>query len=135
MYYQAQLVVPRNTLKSNPLVYRLNVYPGVTEEVWVGFPPGCAGLVHVQIWDKGWQVWPTTPGTSFCWDNYIFNFEDRYPITAEPLQFVVKAWNLDDTFDHSIFFAVTIEHTTPEVETTSLMLQLEAFGIVGAQGG
>jgi hypothetical protein len=135
MLYRATITIPRNTLKTDPLIERVKVYPGITQRVWVGFPPGCAGLVGVQIWHKGWSVWPTTPGEWFTWDGYVFSFEDRYPVVSEPLTFIVKAYNEDDTFDHTVFFMVTIPHTSPEQESLDLMATLEGYGLLGMQGG
>ena len=108
MIYKIDLPTPANTLKAKPKVYRVRVYPGVTKRIWIGFPRGCYGLCHVQVWHWGWQVWPWSPDDSFHWDDYMFTFEDRYRLTAEPLEFVVRTWNLDDSYAHTPTFAVTV---------------------------
>jgi len=128
--FQAEILTPANTPASRPIKTRLAVYPGITGRTWVGFPPGPKGLAHMQIWHSGWQVWPWTPGTSFHWDNHIFTFQDRYPITVEPLEFVVKTWNLDDSYPHALTFMVTVEPAPPPEEVRELHRTLEALGLL-----
>jgi len=130
MLFQAEILTPANTLASAPIVTNLAIYPGVTKRVWAGFPRGCFGLAHMQIWHWGWQVWPWTPQTSFHWEDYMFTFEDRYPITEEPLYFVIKTWNLDDSYPHTLTFAVTVEAAPPEEELRELHEALVQLGLL-----
>ena len=130
MLFQAEILVPANTLAANPLITRLGVTSGISKRIWAGFPKGCYGLAHMQIWHWGWQVWPWTPRTSFHWNDHIFSFEDRYPITEEPLELVIKTWNRDDSYDHTLTFMVTIEPAPPEEEIRELRATLLALGIL-----
>ncbi len=130
MIFKAEILTPANTLPSAPVITRLGVYPGVTRRVFVGFPRGCCALAHMQIWHWGWQVWPWTPQTSFAWDDYTYTFEDRYPITEEPLELVIKTWNFDDTYPHTLSFAVTLDPEPPEGELDTLRETLQMLGLV-----
>lgn len=130
MFFQAEIEVPPLTLPSAPIVTRLAIYPGVTTQEWVGFPRGCYGLAHMQIWHWGYQLWPWTPQTSFHWDDYMFTFFDRFPITEEPLELVIKTWNLDDTYPHTLLFATTIDAAPPEEEIRELRRRLEMIGLL-----
>jgi len=121
MFYQREVLIPANTPARTPVVDRLNVFPGLATHAWFMFPAGCYGLAHIQVWHQGWQIWPWTPLESFHWDNHVFDFEDRYPIESEPYEFVVKAWNEDDFFSHSIIFAVTVD-PAPQAESYSSMV-------------
>ena len=129
MFFQCEVLTPANTPASSPIVTRLAVYPGVTRQVWVGFPRGCFALAHLQVWRWGWQLWPWTPQQSFHWDNYVYTFEDRYPILNEPLELVVKTWNLDDSYDHTLTFACTVEPAPSEAELRELREVLEGLGL------
>jgi len=130
MFYKIDLTVPPLTSRYSPVEVRVRVFPGVTRRVWVMFPPGPKGLTHVVIYHWGWQVWPWAPGTDFAWDNYVYTFEDRYPITAEPLEFVMKGWSDDDFYEHKVSFAVTIDAAPPEEEIRELRETLLALGLV-----
>ena len=120
MLYKIDMLTPANTPKELPVVWRVKVYPGVTRRVWVGFPKGCAGLCHVQVRHWGWPVWPWSPEDSFHWDDYMFTFEDHYPLTTEPLEFNILTWNLDDTFAHTPTFAVTVEPSPKMLDVSAI---------------
>lgn len=125
MYYAKTLTVPPRTEESNPVIRRVKVYPGITQRVWIGFPPGCCGLAHMVIYHGGVQVWPTTADEDYSWDAYMYTFEDHYPILAEPLEFTLKAWNEDDSYEHMLYFAVVIEYSEVEMIVPSVAEVLE----------
>jgi len=60
----------------------------------------------------------------------MFDFADRYPLTAEPYEFVVKTWNEDDFYLHMPTFMVLVEPAPPEEELRRLHRTLEALGIL-----
>ena len=124
MLFHKTLSVAANTLEKDASCVKVNVAPGLTDYVWVGFPPGCKGLVHVAICHLHWQVWPWTPGEYFAWDGYVFLFRDRYPITQPPFELMLKAWNEDDTYSHKVTFGVTIEPMAPMTEISALEMVL-----------
>jgi len=109
MFYSVSIATAANTAEADAVETPVGVVPGLTQHVWVGFPKGCVGLVYAQIYHVTRQVWPTTPGASFNWDDFVFDFDDRYPLVTEPFEFVVKTWNLDDSYRHTVLFAVTVE--------------------------
>jgi len=39
----------------------------------------------------------------------MFTFADKYPLTAQPFEFVVKTWNRDDFYPHTPVFMVLVE--------------------------
>lgn len=130
MFYSTEIVLPANTPELTPIIKRLGVHPGVTQHVWFGFPAGCYGLAHIQVWHAGWQVWPLTQRESLHWEHQVIDFDDRYPISAEPYEFVVKGWNLDDSYQHTLWFAVTIEHEASIAGTAGLWQVIQDLGIL-----
>jgi len=123
MFYKVDLDVPPLTSYITPVEQRVRVFPGMVKRVWIMFPPGPKGLAHVVIYHKGWQCWPWAPGTDFAWDNFVYTFEDSYPLTAEPFEFVMKGWSDDDFYSHKISFAVTVE-PAPAVPTHASIQQV-----------
>lgn len=64
------------------------------------FPPGSSGLLHVSVWDGGYQVWPSEPGETFFGDNTLISFPDRYYIDSVRKALIIQSYNLDDTYAH-----------------------------------
>jgi len=130
MLYKIDCPTPANTPASHPVINRVRVYPGIVTRVWVGFPRGCYGLAHLQVWHWGWQVWPWSPQQSFHWNDYMFDFSDRYPLTTEPLEFVVQTWNLDDFYAHTPTFAVLVDPAPAAGELEGLLRSLQELGLL-----
>lgn len=108
MYYQQEITIPANTSESGYITEVLKLAKGKITRVIVGFPLGCAGLVHITINDKGWQLIPWSPGKNLAWDNYVFDLGINYRIDAEPYELVLRGWNLDDSYAHTLFVGVLL---------------------------
>uniref|UniRef100_A0A6H1ZPA0 Uncharacterized protein n=1 Tax=viral metagenome TaxID=1070528 RepID=A0A6H1ZPA0_9ZZZZ len=76
---------------------------GLVYRVEFQFPAGCAGLAGVIVTDGGFQVWPSTLGKWFATDNFTIGFDDMYLKGSDPFQFDFWGYNLDDTYDHTIY--------------------------------
>lgn len=80
----------------------LKVTKGLVYKVEFHFPPGCGGLVHMAVFDGGFQVWPSSSGVNFHTDNFAISFEDIYMKLAAPFQFDFYGYNEDETYEHTI---------------------------------
>lgn len=100
MIYTADISTDANTDSGNKKHTELFVTSGLVYKIEVDFPDGSAGLLHCQVYDKGFQLWPTTPGADFHSPGYVISFEDTYLKKAAPFQFDVFTWNTDDTHNH-----------------------------------
>lgn len=113
MYYKWERSIPANTLEADAIEERLQLTWGTIREIHVGFPPGPAGLVHLQVRDKGWQIVPWTPLQSLAWDNYVFVLPCDYRLDVEPYDLMIRAWNLDDSYTHTVFVGVVLDENVP----------------------
>jgi len=129
VFFQATLTIQANTTELSPVTGRLKVAPGITDYVFIGFPPGPRGLVRFAVWRSNYPLWPSVPGEWFAWDNHVYTFRDRYPITDEPLELILKGWNEDDTYPHAVTFALTIETAPDEQELRDLRRSMEMLGL------
>lgn len=109
MLYKVECPTPANTSWRTPIVTRCRVYPGEVMRVWIGFPKGCYGLAHLQVWHHSSPVWPWSPADSFHWNDYMFTFADKFPLKAAPYEFAIKTWNFDDFYPHTPVFMVLVE--------------------------
>lgn len=109
MFYDLSLTIPKNTSEAVPLELPLILCRGVINHVEIGFPPGCAGLAHLQIRRALHQLWPTNPSGSFNTDGYNILFDEAYELFFEPYLVDLVAWNLDDTYPHTLEVRIGIE--------------------------
>jgi len=80
----------------------LKVTRGLVYKVEIDFPPGPTGLLKVQIYDGGHQVWPSTPGEYFVTDGYCISFDDTLLKLVAPFQFDIYTWNEDTVHAHGV---------------------------------
>ena len=108
MIFTIDLTIPKNTSSSSPYKEPLIISSGLIYRVEFQFPPGCAGLAGLVVADGGFQIWPSTPGKWFVTDNYVIAFDDLYEKEQPP--FVLDFWgyNLDETYDHTIYCRIGI---------------------------
>ena len=102
MVFSTSITTTNGTAKKDAKKTVLKVSKGLAYRFVVEFPPGCCGLLHVQIFDGNYQVYPASMDDSFHSDARAIFFEDLYLKTAAPYEFSIKTWNLDDTWDHTI---------------------------------
>lgn len=75
---------------------------GIIYQISIFIPPGCSGLTGVAVFDGNYQIWPTNPDVYFVGDNLYIDFPDSYYKLQPPYQLIIKTYNTDDTYDHSI---------------------------------
>lgn len=102
MIYSHKITIAASKPASDPQHDVLKVTKGFVYKVEVHFPPGCAGLAHIAIFDGGFQCWPSTTGDSFNTDGYCISFDDSYLKLVAPYQFDIYGYNEDDTWPHTI---------------------------------
>ena len=102
MIYTASIDTVSETSKAAAQITRLPVAKGLVYRFEVEFPPGCCGLLHCQVFDGSYQVYPTSRDDSFHSDARNIGFDDSYLKTAAPFEFTIKTWNLDTCYAHLI---------------------------------
>lgn len=108
MFYEFAIAVPANTTAAAPVEQEIRITQGVVTRVEVQFPNGCAGLAHCKILHQESQKWPTPPSTSFASDGYTIAVDENFEVDTEPYLLKALCWNLDDTFDHTIYVRVGV---------------------------
>lgn len=100
MIYTKDITTAITFSKSSPKKTVMKVTKGLVYRVEICLPPGPCGLLHVAIFDGGYQVWPYEYGESFSGDAETITFDDVYLKETEPFEFTVLTWNEDDTYQH-----------------------------------
>ncbi len=108
MFRFIRLTVPANTLEANPARKAIQLTEGRITYWWVGFPPGCADLVRVTVYEFEHQILPRGEDEEIYWNNYVYSIPDSYLLVDEPYEIEVRAWNLDDSYPHTIVVGVSL---------------------------
>ena len=111
MIYSYDITTPANTPESAPIVTLCRLPRGRAANVDVLFPPGCAGLAHIQIYRGLHQLWPGNAGASIVGDGITVSWVEDYMMLDEPLTLVAFTWNIDDTYPHTITLRVNMLDT------------------------
>lgn len=106
MIYSWSISTPANTAEADKQKTILPLGSGVIHQLDILFPPGPAGLLHLQINDAIHQVWPTNPEESFAADGDMITFREYHELLEEPYELQAWTWNEDDTYDHTVLIRI-----------------------------
>lgn len=106
MIYPKTVVTPSNTPQGTPQRTVLKIAKGLVYFLELYYPSGSQGLLHVAIYDGGFQVWPTEHGSSFVGDDVHFFYDDLYIKEQPPFQFDILTWNDDDRYSHQVIVRI-----------------------------
>jgi len=107
-FFLFSFTIPANTPRESPLEREIDLAPGVIHRVIITIPPGHAGLTHLQIFQGGHQVYPTSIGEDFSGDQSTYDFRDWYELEGAPFSMRLVGWNTDDTFQHTFIVGIGI---------------------------
>jgi len=113
MRYSASVTIEIGKTEDDPHEEYLDVCFGHITQVSILFPPGHAGLTHLQIFHQTRQIFPSTPGESFVGDDTQHVFAERWPIFEAPHRLMLRAWNDDTENPHTIYVDISV--LVPEI--------------------
>ena len=102
MQYVKDVFIEHNTTYANRITRDFKVSRGVIVLAAVRFPFGCCRLVGVKINHGLHQVVPANPDGSLFGHNETIDPPEWYEIKSGGAVMTIKAWNLDEAFDHTI---------------------------------
>ena len=101
MQYQCTLLIPALTAQANPARATISLGPGIISKVSIIFPPGCAGLAHIQILHKEHLLFPSSPDENYIGDTFPIEWIEYFPLNEGPYELTVIGWNTDTLYSHS----------------------------------
>jgi len=108
MIYVFPLLIPHSTPATAPQITVCQLSAGTLIRMALQFPGGLIGLAHVGLNVGLHQLYPTNPEGSFASSSETVEWEEEYELSEPPYQLVARAWNDDDTYDHTITVRVVI---------------------------
>jgi len=115
-----------NTAKVAAVVTDLKLTAGTITQVWLVHPEGCQGLAYAAIFEGGHQLYPHNPEESYHGNDVPMILDDNYELKA-PALLKLKTWNLDDTYDHTVYLRITVLRPKIDVATQAL---IDALNII-----
>lgn len=108
MLYEFNLTVPANTPATVPASVEASLAPGKVVQAGVLFPTGCVGLVRAYVTRSSHQVWPSNPDEQLRGNGQAVVWPEDYDLDDAPFGFVCYAYNLDDTYPHTLTFSFAV---------------------------
>ena len=127
MIYSASITTDAGTAEGSKADVFLGIIPGLIWMIEVDFPPGCCGLLHVQVFDGLYQVLPATVGESLHGDAVTQHYDDLYFKGAAPGELKIRTWNDDNTWPHTTQVRVGLAATKAEMSRYIPALSFEDF--------
>jgi hypothetical protein len=110
----------KNTTEPYAVLTDLKLTEGTVRRVQLLHPEGCQGLAYASIWLGGHQLYPSNPEGAYHGNAVPMEFEDNFELKA-PAILKLKTWNLDDTYDHSVYVRITVLRPFIDVATQALI--------------
>jgi len=125
--YYGAITVPANTLESAPVTAELKICPGVLTEFYRLFPPGCAGLVHLQVLWQTQQIFPSSAGESYLGDGSEILGSAGFVIDEVPAILELRAWSPGTTYEHVVYAEFYIERAHILIPEPLTVLKIPEF--------
>lgn len=111
--YEQKVTVPAGTADGSFTPEDMQLEKGFISRVWIRFPQGPAGLLHIRILDESGtpQIFPGGTG-NFSGDNEIIEFDCEIDVpqrTADSNYYVqLDGYNEDDAYEHAALVRVWV---------------------------
>ena len=134
MIFVEHLTIPKGTPETAPVSATIPIILGTIKLVSVQFPPGVNALAHVKILWGLYQLFPSNEQGNFSTGGETIVWDEDIEINTEPLQLVMKGWNDDTTYDHTITFRVVMQPAQASQSTQQVFAALQSQQGQGQQG-
>jgi hypothetical protein len=81
----------------------VEVSPGTITKFYRLFPPGCAGLVGLQVFWQTRQIFPTTPGAYYLGDGSEVLGDASVELDEPEYILMLRGWSPGTTYDHIVY--------------------------------
>jgi len=109
MFYVFPITIPANTPATAKTKTTLKLTAGRITRVMLEFPAGHVGLTHIHVNSGLHQLYPTNPDANFSSSNETIDFAEDLSMDIPPFTLQAYAWNLDDTYEHTITLRIELE--------------------------
>lgn len=101
MYYDFDFTITKQTTEASKVEETIKLAPGIVKEVVIQSSESFAALVHLQIFDRSFQLWPSNPDGAFLLTGEEITFSEEYQLKEHSYELTLKGWNEDDSYNHT----------------------------------
>ncbi len=109
MSYTVSLEVPKETPSTDPVWVDIPIQPMIVDRVEITFPSGCVGLVGVRFKYQSRVLFPYNPDDWYKGNGQTVIFTPNLELKEKPLFITVEAYNIDDTYKHTVYIVIDAE--------------------------
>lgn len=120
--FPVEVTIPANTSHLTPYQENITLSAGKLVRVWIGFPPGCARMVYVQVLLVNTPILPVTADQYYAYDGVVFERECLVQLDNDPYEITVRGYSDGTIYDHKISFIFQL--VTDADDSNSLLQQL-----------
>jgi hypothetical protein len=120
MHYSAEIVILPANIVSSPASVDLKLAAGVIRHVSAIFPPGCARMCCIQLYQGSIQVLPTNLGQFYSEDSYTIEADCYIPVDTSANVLTVLGWNTGTFYKHNIHVLVDVKGADEPDEYTAV---------------
>ena len=109
MAYTKSLTVPKDTSPTSPVPVNIPIQSMIVDRVEITFPSGCVGLVGVRFKYPSHVLFPYNSDDWFKGNGQTVIFTPNLELKERPLFITVEAYNIDDTYKHTVYIVIDAE--------------------------
>ena len=108
--YELKATVAKDVAEGAATSTAFTLAKGFISKVWLRFPSGPAGLLHIAFYNEATRLWPGIETQWFTGDNEVIEFETELdvPLVTTDYKVTIKGWNEDDSFEHSVLARIWV---------------------------
>ncbi len=104
-----EVTVPANTPSGAPMQSKVKLPKGVLTRIEYLFPSGQFCLTRVAVYYGLERISPHRYGDWLCGNGETIVDNLQYRLPEDPTELVIKAYNQDDTYDHTIYLRFEVQ--------------------------
>lgn len=120
MIYVTTVTVPANTPPDDPVTTEFEVEGWAIREVQILVPPGHCGLTGIALFYGIRQIIPRPEGSWLVTDDEIVTWPENRRIPLLKATYTIKAYNQDDTYEHTFYIRFVVQSVEEYLEEHSL---------------
>ncbi len=109
MLYSYDLSIPAGTSQIAPYTARIPLTRGYIRHVWLRWRWGVGNLAGFRLSYNGRALYPINLSSFIPSFHDSIEFSDEVSLSEEPYELYLEAYNLDDTYDHSLWIGLLID--------------------------